>query len=513
MPPSFGPQEVGAVKAGVAVAATALTALGLALDRPGRRGAAAGVRDAALAVLAVVGLAGWWNFFQFHYPGFAHASETFHYYLGAKYFPELGYTGLYECVAVADAESGLDAQALRRPMRDLVRNELTTTEAILAEPERCTSRFSAPRWGEFRHDVDFLRGLVPPRKWQLFQQDHGYNATPAWGLLGHALTRAAPASLSQLRLLWALDPALLLALWAGAVWAFGWRPAAIAAIYWGANPLSPYGWTGGAILRLDWLAASVLGVALLRREHPAAGGFLLAWAAALRIFPGCLALGVALGALWRMLRDRRVALTQVERRFAAGGLLGLVALGAASSAAFGGPGVWREFAERSRVQLATPLANHVGLVTLLSYDPQLRSAVARDASLPDPMQRWKEARRARFAERRVLFAALVAGFALLLARAAGAAPLWVGAALGAALVPVALELTGYYWSVLLVTGLLAARNPGIGVALCGFAAAGWGVSELWHWTDQIHVAWSGLGVAYAVVCAGLATRAGRVTPE
>jgi len=513
VPAFLGPQEVGGIKAGVAVAATAVLALGLALDRPGRRGPAAGARDGALAVLALIGLAGWWNFFQFHYPGFAHASETFHYYLGAKYFPELGYTGLYECVAVADAQAGLEPQALRRPLRDLVRNELTTTDAILADPARCTARFSTERWGEFRHDVDFLRALVPARKWLLFQQDHGYNATPAWSLLGHALTRAAPVSAAQLRLLWALDPLLLLGLWAAAAWAFGWRPAAVAAIYWGTNPFSPYGWTGGAILRLDWLAAGVLGVALLRRERPAAGGALLALAAALRIFPGALAVGVGLGALGRMLRERRVALSPAERRFAAGALLGLAVLGAVSSAVFGGPGVWREFAERSRVQLATPLANHVGLVTLLSYDPQRRSAVARDASLPDPMQRWKEARRARFAERRVLFGTLVVGFSVLLASAAGGAPLWVGAALGAALVPVALELTGYYWSLLLVTGLLAARTPSIGVALCGFTAAAWGASELWHWTDQIHVAWSALGVVFAVACAGLVLRARGVTPE
>ena len=101
--------------------------------------------------------------------------------------------------------------------------------------------------------------------------------------------------------------AVVLALWAGALWAFGWRLCAVAAVYFGTNYLSPYGWTGGAILRYDWLAARVLGIALLRRERPAASGFLLAWATALRIFPGCLIAGVALGAAWRMLRARSSA--------------------------------------------------------------------------------------------------------------------------------------------------------------------------------------------------------------
>ena len=99
--------------------------------------------------------------------------------------------------------------------------------------------------------------------------------------------------------------------------------------------------------------------------------------------------------------------------------------------------------------------------------------MARDASLADPMQRWKEARRARFASGAVLYVALVAGFALLLARAAGGSqPLWVGAALGAAWIPVALELTGYYWSVLLVLAFLGARDPPIGPALCALRGGG-----------------------------------------
>lgn len=492
------PRSVGTIKVAVALATTALLCFGLAPDRTGRTATPRPLRDAALALLGLAGLACWWNLFQFHYPGFAHPSETFHYYLGAKYFPELGYTRLYECVAVADAEAGLDADALRRPLRDLTRNELTSTDAILAEPARCTAHFTAPRWSAFRHDVDFLRGLVPPRKWSLFQQDHGYNATPAWTLVGHLATNTAPASLAQLRLLWALDPLLLLALFGGAAWVFGWRVAAVAAVYFGTNYVSPYGWTGGSILRQDWLAASALGVALLRSDRPTAGGALLAWAALLRIFPGCLLAGVALGTLWRMARARSLRLPQAERRCAAGVLATLAVGFALSSAASGGPSSWLAFAERSRVHLGTPLANHLGLATLLAYDPAARSELARDPALEDPMQRWKEARRARFAERRALFVALVAGFALLLAQRAARLPLWVGAALGSALIPVALELTGYYWSALLPLAFLGARRPGIAAALCAFGVAGYGISERWHWTDQIHVGISLLGVALAL---------------
>jgi hypothetical protein len=494
------PRTVGAAKVAVALATAAL----LVWDRAGPVATPPPrVRDRLLAVLGIAGLACWWNLFAFQFPGFAHPSETFHYYLGAKYFPELGYTRLYECVAVADAEAGLDPAALRRPMRDLASNELTTSDAVLVDPSRCTAHFDAPRWSEFRRDVEFLRGLVPPRKWNSFQQDHGYNATPAWTLVGHLVTDTGPASLAQLRLLWALDPLLLLALWAAAAWGFGWRLAAVAAVYFGTNYLSPYNWTGGAILRQDWLAASVLGVALLRRERPAAAGACIAWATLLRVFPGCLLAGVAIGAAWRIARERSLRLRPAELRFAAGAAI-VLALGfAVSSAATGGPSRWLEFAQRSRVQLATPLANHVGLVTALSYDASSRSELARDPSLEDPMARWKEARRERFAERRPVFAAILVAFGLLLARAATGQPLWIGAALGAAAVPVALELTGYYWSLLLILAFLGERRPAIGPALCLFGISGYAVSELWHWTDEIHVVVSVLGVALAFLAVWL----------
>ena len=115
--PLLWPRQVGAVKAAVASAAALLLALSGWLERRGRGESRLRARNAGLALLAVLGVACWTNLFQFNYPGFGHPSDTFHHYLGAKYFPELRYTRLYACVAVADAEAGLDAALLERPMR------------------------------------------------------------------------------------------------------------------------------------------------------------------------------------------------------------------------------------------------------------------------------------------------------------------------------------------------------------------------------------------------------------
>ncbi|MGH0029526.1 MAG: hypothetical protein ACQGVC_07030 [Myxococcota bacterium] len=491
--PRWWPRQVGGVKAAVASMTTLLLALGWWWRRQGRDPARP-LRDALLGLLGLLGVLCWTNLGQWNYPGFGHPSDTFHYYLGAKYFPELGYTGLYACVAVADAQAGL---AEPRPLRDLADNVLTTSAAVLAAPERCTDRFDADRWAAFRHDVDFLRSRSPPERWLRFQQDHGYNATPAWGLLGGALARTGPASEAQLFWLRALDPLLLLLMGAGIAWAFGWRIACVAAVFFGTNYAAPYGWTGGSILRQDWLVASVLGLCALRRQHFAAGGALLALATLLRLFPGLVVAGVALAALGRMWRERRFAPTRAEWAFAAGGLA-TVALVVPLTLWSGGARAWSEFAANSATHLSTPLANHAGLRTVLSYDPATRTELARDASLEDPMQPWKEGRTRRFAQYAWLHGALVLLFAARVAAAGAGQPLWVGGVLGVALVPVAAELTAYYWSLLLALAFASERHPVLAPGVAGLAASGWAVASLWHWTDQIHVWLSVLTIAFCV---------------
>ncbi|TDJ12250.1 MAG: hypothetical protein E2O66_07685, partial [Deltaproteobacteria bacterium] len=56
--------------------------------------------DVGLAILGLLAAAGYWNLFQFHYPMFGHSSDTYHYYVGGKYYPELGHTRLYLCTAI-----------------------------------------------------------------------------------------------------------------------------------------------------------------------------------------------------------------------------------------------------------------------------------------------------------------------------------------------------------------------------------------------------------------------------
>ena len=92
-------------KGAVALATLALLVVGQRLDRRARGGQWSKARRAGLLLLAVVAFASSYNFFRWrHYDGI-HAHEVFHYYLGAKYFSELGYFDLYECTVVALAEA------------------------------------------------------------------------------------------------------------------------------------------------------------------------------------------------------------------------------------------------------------------------------------------------------------------------------------------------------------------------------------------------------------------------
>ncbi|MDJ0852941.1 MAG: hypothetical protein QNK04_31610 [Myxococcota bacterium] len=495
---------VNLTKLAVALAATALLAWGAWLRRTGRPEARRGLRDRWLGVLGFVAFLGWWNFFQFHYPGFVHTNNTFVYYAGAKYFPELGYGRLYECVAVADLRAGLRGRVLRRKITNLETYDLESTAQIVAHPERCTRHFEPARWSAFERDVGWFRSRIPAHTWEDMQRDHGYNPPPAWGLLGTLLASTGPASALQIFALTVLDSLLDLAAWGFALWTFGWRAACVAILYWGTNHIAEFSWTGGSFLRDDWLAATVIGVCLLRRGHPASAGFLLGVASLLRIFPVLALAGVGATALLGMLRERRLAVPAETRRVAGGALLAGLLVVPLASAVAGGVDAWGAFAENTRLHVGTPGSNLVGLRTLLSYDPDAR-LVDLVQHAKDPSAAWKAARLEAAAARRGLQALLVAAYLLLLGRALVDQPSWVAAILGLGALPVLLEPTCYYTSVLAIFGFLWLRRESVGVALCALAVASWGVAACFTEWDDIFL-WSSVPLLAFVVYATAVVR-------
>jgi hypothetical protein len=314
-------------------------------------------------------------------------------------------------------------------------------------------------------------------------QDHGYNATPAWGILGGLLARSGPATDARIGALAAVDSLLLLVMWGFVVWAFGWRAAAVAALFWGTSYAARFYWTGGAFLRMDWLFCLVGGICLLKKRRPGTAGALLVFSALLRVFPALVLVTLGAAALARRKRPDAFG-----RRFVFGGAAVLaVALPLSLLVAGGGAprgNAWGDFARNARKHLATPLTNNMGLTTLVSYRPETRAARMRDDSAVDPFVRWKDARRDAAAGARPFAFALALLALVVVAWRFRERPSWLVAAAAVGLVPFATDLTCYYHACLIAVALLAAERDGVGLAVLLYAAVSCLIPRVLPWDED-----------------------------
>jgi hypothetical protein len=501
----------------IRIAQFVIACLGLAvfltgpvLRRLGRGGTARRPRDGALAVLGVLAGLAWWNFGLFHASGFLHTWEHFHYFLGGKYFDELAYTRLYECVTVADLESGLEARVRTRQIRDMTTNRRIEAASIVSDPERCTRHFTDKRWEEFKGDVAWFRGKLHPAMWERVFLDHGYNAPPSWTMLGKALTQRLRATDGTLLALGLLDP-ILLAVMCGAIWwAFGWRTGCVALLWWGTNQMANFAWTGGGLLRQDWLLLSILGICLVRRRYPIAGGFALGYAALLRIFPGLIIAALVLRIAAESLRARRLVLTRHQKRFAVGCLAAFALLLPLSAATSGGLDSWRAFIDNTRANTRAAGGNTVGFMRILTYAHETRDEAFADPSLENAEESRREVRRSTFRQRRPVFWIAFTIFLVLLARAVRDEEDWAALALGMGLVPMGVFVASYYYAILLGYGLLWRRfGDVVGFLLCALSVATH--VGVWIWPAPVQMdtrfAWnSAATVAVVMIFALLAIR-------
>lgn len=429
--------------------------------RTARYFARAKVRDALVGVMGVLAFLTYFNFGSFHFSNFIHGHDTFHYYIGSKYFKELSYERLYECVAIADSEEpGLRRRVELRKMTNLRTNLVETTADILAHPDRCKSHFTAARWQSFAHDLRYLRSLETPRRWDDAQLDHGFNGTPVWSILGSALSNLAPASRTQILLLDSIDCVLVLLMALLIWWAFGWRVLTVALTAFATYYSSRWEWTGGFFLRWDWLFWMTASVCLAKRGRHLQAGMCLGYSTLLRIFPIFLFVGPALALGYHYARSR-----QLERRFVrlfVGAALAVAILVPVSVVTTGGAAVYPAFVRNTIKHSSTPLTNYIGLRTVVSYRPSEVGRLLRNSQLVDEFSRWKEARVRSFREAKPLYFALVLCYLVLLGLAVRKAEPWDALALSATFVFFGVELTGYYYSLVIVVGLLYARNEMVG---------------------------------------------------
>ena len=469
----------------------ALLAWGYLLQRRGTPQRFGRLRDSILVALAILAYTGYynWGFFHFPNPSHVHYHEFFHYFVGSKYFPELGYTRLYECASLAEAEQGFGSRVELRTIRDLRENELVSSKYALEDPQRCTNGFSRPftpqRWEEFKSDTEYFRTSAGLGAWEKMLKDHGYNPSPVWTMTGSLLANLGPASKSLVDgfLVW-IDPLLLLVTFGFVAWAFGWRIACIAVLFFGTNDLSSFGWIGGGYLRQDWLMFAVIGVCLLKRGKPALGGASLATSALLRLFPVGFLVAIGLRLLWILVRERRI--DRVGARIAVGAALATAILVPASSIVAGSAEAWPEFLRNTRKHASTPLTNYMGLRTIIGFRWEARQRYTYNPNLEDPFHDFREARKAAFRGLlgQALFIALVVAYLGFLSWGfRREMEWWVLAAFGFGVIAIATELACYYFSFLMAAAFLWEKRPPIAIVLLVLAGFGHVVTMSTYYYD------------------------------
>jgi hypothetical protein len=481
-------------------------------------------------VLGVAAIFLYFHAFKFGYPKYWHRWDQYHYYMGAKYFPEIGYDGLYKCSAIAQHDLGVvtwedpadpddpkskprtrrldmraEVEARSKTIRNLSGdNLLMKVDELLAHPEQCRDRFSPARWEQYKRDVQFFRIVSDKKYWEDMQRDHGYNPPPVWTLAGYLISNLHDADVWFMQALAMIDVAYLLGVFAALWWAFGWRVAAVAAIFWGTQASAPFYWTGGAFLRQDWLFFLVMAACLARKRWFALAGASMVYAGLLRVFPGLTVIGwlVVCGAyLWRHKRFRPEHLRTIM-----GGCVAAAILVGASLAVVGTDSYQKFFQHTIRIHDQTPLTNHMGLRVLVGHNVGTgkesgRMKYTKDVSLTDPFERWKAMRLERYDRYKpVAYGIIAASLAFFIYVVRRVRSLWIAQCLAQIWIILLSQLTCYYYSFMILSAPLAKVKPSIEPWLFGLAALTQVVWMSMAWNDDRYTA---LTLVTLIFCYGL----------
>ncbi len=328
------------VKVGLAAAALVSTAAGFVLARLRRRAEkneaareflertpvlrvgrfglnAAQVFFAALALLALLGTL---NYNQYSSRVALRSYDNYdllHYYISAKYFDELGYFDLLPALIVADDESGAwcEGQVSKYMAQDESDYSRQPLRHALDQRARVKAKFTPERWKQFVHDATFLQRrntLLNCKLWRELLIDHGFNGTPTWVLVARPIANLIPVE--SMKLATWLDFLWLAAMLAAIWWAFGRETFAFSWIF--VVVCYSFRWPiiTWAFLRYDWLSSMVIGICLVRKERPVAGGAFLAYATLMRYFPVLWLFGIFAKSLHALINRTDVPLSRIWRR-------------------------------------------------------------------------------------------------------------------------------------------------------------------------------------------------------
>ncbi len=421
----------------------ALVAVILRHRRPGTL--ASEKAGAMLWTVAIVAILAWPNFGRLHGGSGIHHWEQFHYFLGSKYFPELGYDGLYAASLAAETELDL-GRPVQAHVRDLRTNEVVPTGTLRTHRNEVRQRFTDDRWQKFEADVAYFLKSNAYDYIRKIRLDHGYNPTPTWTFTARLFSRYPAAGDSTLTLLAWIDPLLLAALFLMIFRTYGSRIGCLALIIFGLGYPWRFDWVGGAFLRQDWLAATGIAVCLMRKKIFFAAGVLLAYATMVRVFPGAFLIGPLIVGIRQTLETRQAPRWLI--RLGSGFLLGVLLCLATGALAGRGPQAWTEFRTNLDKHHGTWLTNNVGLENILLYDSDTVMRKDVDFTLPEPWLHWQAKMDRLHTERRPMVLGALALFLLAAAMASWRQTPDQAALSGIVIVFSGVILTCYYWVML-----------------------------------------------------------------
>ncbi|MBK6577044.1 MAG: hypothetical protein IPG17_12730 [Sandaracinaceae bacterium] len=454
-----------AITTKAAAALLAIFLLALLRRYPSKR-----VQRAAFAVALV------WSAFAFTDLGYVqgggrtvHPTDSFHYFMGPKYFPELGYFDLYECLAKAERENGHGDALSGYYIRNLRSNQLRPLNPD-GSGLACPDTFTDARWDEFKRDLELYRPFFPPNiPTQRMLADHGYNGTPITTTFHRLFVSSLSATPTHVQAMTMLDALsnLLAALLIGL--SLGPTAGILAALTISSGEPWGYQWVGGSIGRANFVLWLGVGIALAARRKEAWSAAALTMAALFRLFPAVFVGAVGLRALMAVVQKRRLEPTERNVVLAAFGTLAVGVLVAGATVGFDAFGDWYLVMKRHAVN---PPGNHLGLPLVLHYQPGVDSGSLLDARLSNPLEVWElRLEEIRFERLSLHVLGVLFAFGVLITAIRRGATQVETIGFGAIVLYSLLAITNYdgVWLIALVP--LVHRSPARIAALLGFLAS------------------------------------------
>ena len=471
------------------------------------------------STVVILSIASFFSLGTFHGGRITHFWDSFHYYVGSKYFAENRYHLLYHCITLAEFDDGRGEKIKDRPLRSLVNNKVGLSGEV-SNPDHplvkeCRAHFTPMRWEAFKQDIRLFRSYMGEAWWKKMFKDHGYNATPVWNMVGHTLTNwdweskvpeaglaytpsnqkgqsskarktardlffneARPRFEAEIIGLNLIDLSLYLILFALFIWAFGLEIAAFMLVFFGTGYPWSYDWTGGSVGRIPWLFTLGTSLCLLKKNYNLLAGFSLGWSLLLRVFPGSVLGGVAVHAILMIVK--KIPWTSAHKRFILGGLLSFfilvplsIPVGQGSVEKYQGVvQPYKEFLDNSLKHTSTPMTNNMGFPTLLSYHPgyTVRYAARKQKKLKEKLPAfglWKQKHNEFKKSRRILLILCLLATFYFFYRIREKWELWEVISAGSIFAFFIFELTCYYYCFMIIlTPLAFQRSREMLMLLC-----------------------------------------------